>query len=47
VIAPADPEVSPLTLRLILMETARDIGEPGFDHGCGAVRSMRTTRSRG
>jgi hypothetical protein len=32
----ADPEVSPWTLREILMATARDIGEPGFDHGTGA-----------
>lgn len=32
----ADPEVSPWTLREILVATARDIGEPGFDYGYGA-----------
>lgn len=32
----ADPDVSPWTLRRILMETARDLGPSGFDPGYGA-----------
>jgi subtilisin family serine protease len=39
----ADPELTPWRAREILMETARDIGAPGFDHqsGAGLVDAFR------